>query len=124
MFDIQSKEGHCEVIYKLLRGGADPDIVSNSGSAREIAECEWFVDVVLTIDRHKCRTSLVDLCLGMYGADLPVLVVLEIHQARCALARVHEAELGRDRERVLLPIGHVNGIVAWDIAKTVKHYFN
>ena len=107
----------------LLRAGANPDILSETdGTAREIAERNDSVQVVLAIDRYKCRKSLAELCIGLYAADFPVLVVLEIHNALCAVCGIHEAQLGQKKKWRVLDEGHLKRSIAWEIAKKVKHY--
>ena len=79
------------------------------------------LEVVLVIDRHKCRKSLLELCFGLYAADFPVLVVLEIHEALCSIRGLHE--LDGDKSRSLrLREGHLKENVSWEIAKKVKHF--
>ena len=94
------------------------------GTAREIACHKERVEIVLALDQHQCRKSLVELCVGMHAADFPVLVVLEIHKALCAINGLHEAKLGSDKEWRSLSEGHLNASVSWDIAKKVKHFPN
>ena len=48
-----------------------------------------------------------DLCVGLYAADFPVLVVLEIHDAVCSINGLHEAELGVENEWRSLSEGHL-----------------
>ena len=109
----------------LLRAGANPDIVSEEdGTAREIAAYNESVQVVLAIDRYKCRKSLAELCIGMYAADFPVLIMLEIHRTLCAISGVHEAHLGEENQWRMLDEGHLKRSLAWEIAKEVKHYLN
>ena len=111
---------------KLLRAGADPDISSEyHGTARKNAELNGSVEVVVAIDEHRCRNLLLELCIGMFAADFPVLVVLKIHDALCNVCSLHEAEMGEVvPEWQLLSEGHVKGSVAWEIAKAVKHFFD
>ena len=111
----------------LLRNGANLDIVPESeaaNSAREIAERNESVQVVLAIDRYKCRKSLMELCIGMHAEDFPVLIMLEIHRTLCAISGVHEAHLGEEKEWRMLDEGHLKESVSWEIAKKVKHYLN
>ena len=94
----------------LLRAGANSDISSRDcGTAREIAERYSHVEVVLAIDRLKCRNLLVNLCIGMHATEFPVLVMLEIYMALCAIS----CERGE---------GYLNDSVSWEIAKKVKHF--
>ena len=99
-FYRQIQKGHDDVARILLCAGANPDIIASSefGTAREVAERNKHVEIVLAIDQHKCRNLLVELCVGLYAADFPVLVVLEIHEALCASAGLHEAKLGEEKE--------------------------
>ena len=144
----KKKKGKVKVACALLRAGANPDIVSeNDGTAREIAERKGRVQVVRAIDRYKCRKSLVDLCIGMHAEDFPVLVVLEIHDALCAISGLHKDEdeyekdededededddedddeehLGEEKECRMLDDRHLKESVSWEIAKKVKHYLN
>ena len=114
-----------EIARSLLRAGANLDIISKpGGTARQIAECYKRVQVVLAIDRYKCRKSLVELCIGMHAKDFPVLLMLEIHRTLCEISCVHEAHLGVEKEWQMLDEGHLKETVSWDIAKKVKHYLN
>ena len=119
-----TKRAHVEVACSLLRAGANPDIVSENGTARELAVRKGRFQVVLAIDRYKCRKSLAELCIGLHSADFPVLVVLEIHRTLCAISGVHEAHLGEEKEWRMLDEGHLTESVSWEIAKKVKHYIN
>ena len=115
--------GYQEVVGTLLRAGADPDIASKRfGSPRRIAEQEGYIDILLAIDRQRCRNSLVELCIGLCAMDFPVLVVLEIHDAHCALRGLHDSELDNYKGQCLFPGGHLKRSVAWNIAKAVKQY--
>ena len=101
------------------------DIASREhGTARDLSERSGRVDLVLAIDRHKCRNWLVELCIGLFAADFPVLVVLEIHDVLCAISCLHEAHLGPKKEWRLLDKGHLKETVSWEIAKKVKHHLN
>ena len=82
------------------------------------------MEIIVAIDRHKCRHSLIELCIGLHAADFPVFVILEIHNALCTLCALHEAKLGQIKEWRALPEGHLKEIVSWDIAKVVKHFLN
>ena len=120
-----TQNGHLETVRILLRRGANPDIASREyGTARDLSERSGRVDLVLAIDRHKCRNLLGELCIGLYAADFPVLVVLEIHDVLCAISGLHEAHLGPKKEWRLLDKGHLKETVSWEIAKKVKHHLN
>ena len=107
----------------LLRAGANTQIVSpKCGTVRQLAARKEHIEVLRAIDRCVCRRALHELCIGLRATDFPVLVVLEIHSALCALRGLHEAELGRRRERRWLREGHLKSSVAWEIAKAVKHF--
>ena len=119
------QRGYVDIVCTLLRAGANPSIASTvSGTAREVAERRGHVKVLLAIDRHICRNSLVELCVGMRTAEFPVLVVLEIHNCLCKLHGLHEAELGEQKEWQALADGHLKDSVSWEIAKKVKHYLD
>ena len=60
----------------------------------------------------------------MYTQDLPVLVVLEIHNALCVITGWHEARLGTQIESLPDADGHLKESVSWEIAKKVKHRLN
>ena len=123
IFTTYTQRGNSDIVCALLRAGANPSIVSKMQIvAREIAERKSYVEVLLAIDAHSCRKSLIELCVGMHAADFPVLVVLEIHAALCSLGGLHEAAIGRERQRRSLPEGHLKDSVSWEIAKKVKHY--
>ena len=122
---ILQQSGHTDIACKLLRAGANPDITcSEYGSAREVAERNAYVDIVLALDRHKCRRLLVDLSTGLYSADFPVLVVLEIHDALCSINGLHVADFRKHKEWRSLREGHLKESVSWEIAKKVKHYLD
>ena len=122
---VSQKHGNVAVTSTLLCAGANLDIVSKKdGTAREMAERSRHVEVVLAIDRYKCRKSLVELCIGMHANDFPVLIVLEIHRTFCAISGLHEAQLGPKKQWRMLDGGHLKRSVAWEIAKKVKHYLN
>ena len=110
------------MICRLLRAGANPDIVSSFGTAREIAARYQHDDVVFAIDRHKCRRWLLELCIGLFATDFPVLVVLQIHNARCIVSGLHEATFTMFRPGRSLLECHLQELVSWEIAKMVKHY--
>ena len=111
-----------DIVCMLLRADANPVVALLE--AREIAERYRRVPVLLAIDRHKCRSTLVDLCIALYAADFPVLVVLEIHDTLCAISCLHEAHLGQKKQWRMLDEGHLKESVSWQIAKKVKHYLN
>ena len=119
----KSQRGDLEMVCILLRAGANPGLGSGQfGTARGNAERNGHVQVVLAIDRHKCRNLLVELCIGLHAVDFPVLVVLEIDDALCASTALHEAKIGEEEEWQLLDEeGHLRESVSWEIAKKVKH---
>ena len=112
------------MVCMLLRAGANLDIASSDNStARQIAQRRGHVGIIVAIDRRKCRSSLVEMCVGLCAADFPVLVVLEIHEALCKLYGLHEVELRDEKERRSLE-GHLKESVSWEIAKKVKHFLD
>ena len=120
-----TKNGDLDMVRTLLCAGADPSIVSTVyGHAREVAALDMNIDILLAFDRHKCRSSLVDLAIGMHNANFPVLVMLEIHDALCSLCGLHEVERCTKEESRLLREGHLKNHVSWEIAKKVKHYLD
>ena len=120
-----SQHQHPIIVGNLLRAGANPDIaLSGYGTIRKMAEMRRYIDVIVVLDQFKCRKLLVELCIGMQAADFPVLVVLEIHNALCALRGLHEAKLGLKSDWQLLPQGHLKDIVSWEIAKKAKHFLD
>ena len=121
------QHGRLHIARILLNAGANWEFTSSKyGTAREIAQREWYVEIVFAIDRHRCRNLLVELCIGMYAEDFPVLVALEIRKALCSINGLHEAEFGTEKQRrwLSLPEGHLKESVSWEIAKKVKHYLD
>ena len=76
------------------------------------------------LDRHECRRLLAELCIGLYAADFPVLVALEIHKVLCLSHGLHQAEVAADDKWALVREGHLKDSVSWEIAKKVKHYLD
>ena len=77
------QRGDADIVLLLLRAGANVAFASNRGvTARDAAYSAEHQAVVDIIDAHLCcplRAQLVDVCLALLPADLPVLLLLECY---------------------------------------------
>ena len=74
------QKGRSDIVALLLRLGADVAAQSFSCTARNMALMQCRHGVIAVIDEHlrtKLHAQLVDFCIALHAADLPVLVLLE-----------------------------------------------